>query len=79
MKKLFILLLAVVSSVSVRAQIDRAGNVLSDGDTGLSGPAILFTVVSGFVLYFAGERTLFKLWGGIFLIAAIIGLIRKYS
>ncbi|WP_090141132.1 hypothetical protein [Limnohabitans sp. DM1] len=79
MKKLLIHLAIALNSVAVQAQIDRAGNILDDGDSGLSGPAILFMVLSGLVLHFAGERALFKMWGGFFLIAAIIGLTRKFS
>jgi hypothetical protein len=57
----------------VHAEIDRAGNVLSDGgDSSITGPAIFFIVLSFLVLHLGGESALFKMWG--FLLAAAIGI-----
>lgn len=67
----------IVGHRFAQAQIDRAGNVISDGgDASVGGPVIFFVILSFLVLHLGGEGALFKMWGVLLAGAIGVGLLR---
>lgn len=75
----FFVALALLFPPTLFAQIDRAGNVISDGDeTPVGAAGVAFIALSFAVMHFLGERAMFKMWGGFFVVAIIIGVAKKF-